>query len=203
MLVETTGGDLGDADISKPEVAEVVQDSAGHVEKVLVRKGRIFKKEIEVPADRIQAVEPAHDGTEQGKIVVIADEDEVEALAAVGAEALPAGAPDEHSSDDGLLHQVERALPTETGLREMEAEGSRAVAHGAASAGDKPSRLPIGPGFLAGISGKDSSAVTTYAVDGAQIGYGHLWLILLATPLLQAVQFACAKVGRIQQKGFA
>jgi len=34
-------------------------------------------------------------------------------------------------------------------------------------------------------------------------GTGHLWLMLLSTPLLQAVQFACAKIGRIQQKGLA
>lgn len=203
MLVETTGGDLGDSDISKPEVAKVVQDGAGHVEKVLVRKGRIFKKEIAVPADRIQVVEPAHDGTDLGKVVVIAAEDEVDRLAAVGVEALPPEELEERGADSSLLHQVERAMPTETGLREMESEGSRPVVQEAASEGDKPSRLPLGPGFLAGISGKDSSAVTTYAVDGAQIGYGHLWLILLATPLLQAVQFACAKVGRIQQKGFA
>ena len=61
----------------------------------------------------------------------------------------------------------------------------------------------IGPGFIAGMSGNDSSAVTAYAVDGATVGYGHLWLILLATPLYQAVQYACAKIGRVSQKGLS
>jgi NRAMP (natural resistance-associated macrophage protein)-like metal ion transporter len=61
----------------------------------------------------------------------------------------------------------------------------------------------LGPGFLAGMAGNDASAVATYAVDGAATGYGHLWLLLLSTPLYQAVQYACAKVGRITQKGFA
>ncbi len=59
----------------------------------------------------------------------------------------------------------------------------------------------IGPGLLSGTSGNDPSAVTVYAVDGANVGYGHLWLMLLTTLLYQAVQFACAKIGRISQKG--
>lgn len=49
----------------------------------------------------------------------------------------------------------------------------------------------LGPGLLSGTSGNDPSAVTTYAIDGARIGYGHLWLLLFTTPLYYAVQFAC------------
>lgn len=59
----------------------------------------------------------------------------------------------------------------------------------------------IGPGLLSGTSGNDPSAITAYAEDGAIVGYGHLWLILLSTLFYQAVQFACAKIGRISQKG--
>src|SRR2546430_15600602 len=61
----------------------------------------------------------------------------------------------------------------------------------------------IGPGLLSGTSGNDPSAVTVYAVDGANAGYGHLWLMLLTTPLYFAVEFACAKIGRISQKGLS
>ncbi len=61
----------------------------------------------------------------------------------------------------------------------------------------------IGPGLLSGTSGNDPSAVTAYAVDGANAGYTHLWLMLLTTPLYQAVQFACAKIGRITKKGLS
>jgi NRAMP (natural resistance-associated macrophage protein)-like metal ion transporter len=61
----------------------------------------------------------------------------------------------------------------------------------------------IGPGLLSGTSGNDPSAVTVYAVDGASVGYGHLWLMLLTTPLYYAVEFACARIGRISQKGLA
>jgi NRAMP (natural resistance-associated macrophage protein)-like metal ion transporter len=59
----------------------------------------------------------------------------------------------------------------------------------------------IGPGLLSGTSGNDPSAITAYAEDGAIVGYSHLWLILLSTLFYQAVQFACAKIGRISQKG--
>lgn len=59
----------------------------------------------------------------------------------------------------------------------------------------------IGPGLLSGTSGNDPSAIAAYAEDGAIVGYGHLWLILLSTLFYQAVQFACAKIGRISQKG--
>jgi len=61
----------------------------------------------------------------------------------------------------------------------------------------------LGPGLLSGMAGNDASAVASYSLDGAQNGYGHLWLMLLSTPLLQAVQFASAKIGRVQQKGLA
>ena len=61
----------------------------------------------------------------------------------------------------------------------------------------------LGPGFLAGMAGNDASAVTAYSVDGATNGYGHLWLLLLSTPLYQAVQFACSKVGRVSHKGLS
>lgn len=61
----------------------------------------------------------------------------------------------------------------------------------------------LGPGFLSGMAGNDATALTTYAIDGARAGYGHLWLMVLATPMYQAVQFSCAKIGRITQKGLS
>jgi NRAMP (natural resistance-associated macrophage protein)-like metal ion transporter len=61
----------------------------------------------------------------------------------------------------------------------------------------------LGPGFLGGMAGNDSSAVGSYSIDGAQNGFGHLWLLLLATPLYYTVLFSCAKIGRVTQKGLA
>jgi len=53
MEVETTEGDLGERDITKPVVKDVVRDPGGDVEKVIVEKGAVFKKELAVPADRV------------------------------------------------------------------------------------------------------------------------------------------------------
>src|ERR671932_812254 len=93
MLVEATEGDLGEEDLSKPEVAEVVQDPAGNVEKIVVRKGVIFKKEIEVPAERIAAVEPAEDGSEPGRVLILATEEEAKVMFPAGTEVLSHEAP--------------------------------------------------------------------------------------------------------------
>src|SRR5947209_11903332 len=61
----------------------------------------------------------------------------------------------------------------------------------------------LGPGFLSGMAGNDATGMTTYAIDGATAGYRFLWLMLLATPMYQAVQFACAKIGRVTRMGLA
>jgi NRAMP (natural resistance-associated macrophage protein)-like metal ion transporter len=229
MEVEATQGDLGEEDVSKPKVTEVVQDQQGNVDKLIVQKGVIFKKTLEIPADRIQSIDQGNmedEGT-PGKVVVEIGKKEAESLAAVGVEAL-----DSEQQHD-LLDRMEKEIPTVEGLREIEASKRITQAEQSsfqsidentpipqeakrqhASTGDEESRaLPgkennfllrvLGPGFLAGMAGNDASAVATYAVDGATTGYGHLWLLLLSTPLYQAVQYACAKVGRITQKGLA
>src|SRR5229473_4365001 len=50
MVVEATKGDLGEEDVSKPKVSAVVRDQQGDVEKLLVHKGVIFKKTLEILA---------------------------------------------------------------------------------------------------------------------------------------------------------
>ena len=210
MEVEATKGDLGEEDVSKPKVKDVVQDQQGKVDKLIVQKGVIFRKTLEIPADRIQSIDQKDLAGESipGKVVVDVNKKETESLAATGSETL-----DSEQQHD-LLDKVEQEVPTAEGLREVEAgnKGPHAKPQ-QASTGDEGSSTPpgkknillhvLGPGFLAGMAGNDASAVATYAVDGATTGYGHLWLLLLSTPLYQSVQFACAKVGRITQKGFA
>ena len=174
MPVETTKGDLGEHDISKPRVDEVVRDSNNQVTDVVVKKGAIFRKKIEVPIDRVQQVKPTR-GNHQGKVVIDGEEKELEALK-------------EHK---------EETLATEQEIKQEDEQEK--------SAPSDPGfwlRM-LGPGVLAGMAGNDSSAVAAYAIDGSQAGFGHLWLILLSTPLYQAVQFASAKLGRITQKGLA
>lgn len=223
MEVEATKGDLGEEDVSKPKVKDVVQDQQGKIDKLIVQKGVIFRKTLEIPADRIQSIDQKDIADESipGKVVVDVSKKEAESLAATGIETL-----DSEQQHD-LLDKVEQKVPTAEGLREKEAsdQGPRAKQNPVQSVAEKPaipqeakqrgdSRIVpgkkshsllrvLGPGFLGGMAGNDASAVATYAIDGATTGYGHLWLLLLSTPLYQSVQFACAKVGRITQKGFA
>ncbi|HEY6410932.1 MAG TPA: divalent metal cation transporter [Ktedonobacteraceae bacterium] len=210
MEVEATAGDLGEEDVSKPKVSAVVQDQQGDVEKLIVQKGVIFKKTLEIPTDRIQSVEEGdkHENT-PGKVIVEVSKQEAASLTSVGTEELT---PEE---SDGLLDKVEQEIPTAEGLRELEARNTatrtrRKPAHPLEDETTQPPKAKqniffriLGPGFLAGMAGNDASAVGAYSVDGAINGYGHLWLLLLATPLYQAVQYACAKLGRITQKGLA
>ena len=208
MVVEADQGDLGERDVSEAKVSEVVRGSEGNVEAIVVEKGIVFKKQIAVTAERIATVEPdtALD-TPPGKVTVTASEQEVDALSAAGTETLtPAEMP------DNVLAEVEETLPTAEGLRRLEGRSTlrRPKPPEAASeqgqGGNDVNASPlsvIGPGFLSGMAGNDASAVTSYSVNGATNGYSQLWLILIATPLLQAVQYTCAKIGRVTQRGFA
>ena len=49
MNVEAAQGDLGEADISKPKVTDVATDDQGNVGKLVVKKGVLFKKKLEIP----------------------------------------------------------------------------------------------------------------------------------------------------------
>ncbi len=207
MIVEANEGDLGETDLSKPKVSKVIEDEAGNLEKIVVKKGVIFQKEIEVPAARIEKVVPHDDqanktnGTSAHKVVIAASEAETEALSPVGTESL---------ENENILDQVENQMPTAEGMRKLEEQSNSADK--SAQTGPKTQTETkgkrnilklLGPGFLGGMAGNDSSAVTAYSLDGAKNGFGHLWLLLLATPLYQAVQYTCAKVGRISQKGLS
>jgi NRAMP (natural resistance-associated macrophage protein)-like metal ion transporter len=61
----------------------------------------------------------------------------------------------------------------------------------------------LGPGLITGASDDDPSGIGTYAVAGAQLGYGPLWTALLTFPLMASVQFICAKIGMVSGRGIA
>jgi NRAMP (natural resistance-associated macrophage protein)-like metal ion transporter len=239
MVVEADEGDLGQEDISEAKVTDIVHDKAGNVETIVAEKGTIFRKQLEIPVERIQSVGQEIGGVvldgSPSKVIISASEKEVDALAAVGPEAIPPEVLTKPKYEDDLLDLTGKALPTDVGLRRREEEDGPDIGtslqetdklHGAletggaregAKTGEKEESTDaaagnddkgnifqvIGPGLLSGMAGNDASAVASYSLDGAQNGYGHLWLMLLSTPLLQAVQFACAKIGRVQQKGLA
>jgi NRAMP (natural resistance-associated macrophage protein)-like metal ion transporter len=208
MVVEADEGDLGQEDISKAKVTDIVHDPAGNVETIVVEKGIIFRKQLDIPVERIRAVTQETGGDESdgspSKVIVSATEEEVEALAPVGPEPLPPEDLTMPKSGDDLLDKTGEALPTDVGLRRLEEEARPDIGTSARETGKRHEIFQaLGPGLLSGMAGNDASAVASYSLDGAQNGYGHLWLMLLSTPLLQAVQFACAKIGRVQQKGLA
>ena len=196
MEVQATEGDLGEQDVRPARIKSVQKDQQGYVEEIEIEKGALFRKTLDVPADRIQAVKPEASGEGEaapGKLILDAKEGELEGLTALGPERLPSN---HERREEGLLDQVEQQVPTTEGMREMERDIEAT----------RPQSLllrVIGPGLLSGTSGNDPSAVTVYAVDGANVGYGHLWLMLLTTPLYQAVQYACAKIGRVTKKGLS
>ncbi len=232
MEVEAAGGDLGEGDVTPPRVAEVKRDRRGNLRTLMVRKGLIFKKEIAVPADRIQQVErtPAHETAEDapedggedapGKVTIDAGAREIDALGVGGKDRLAHERVVRRRGD--LIGEVEETLPTTEGLRRKEAETAargrarleeledegQDARNGGKPGAAAPARTAftlrtLGPGFLSGMAGNDATAVTSYSVNGATNGYGQLWLMLISTPLFQAVQYACAKMGRVTQMGLA
>ena len=229
MIVEADQGDLGEEDITEAKVTDIVHDDKGNVESIVAQKGTFFKKQLEIPIERIQSVAKITGGNETVSspktVIISANEEEIEALTAVGPEAFPPENLTSPKYGDYLLDLAGEALPTDVGLRRHEKEagpgrdtkatetnilqdrlkkGEEESPNAAVATEDKENIFQVlGPGLLSGMAGNDASAVVSYSLDGAQNGYGHLWLMLLSTPLLQAVQFACAKIGRVQQKGFA
>src|ERR1700682_1919149 len=61
----------------------------------------------------------------------------------------------------------------------------------------------IGPGLITGVADDDPSGIATYSQAGAQFGLQMLWTMPLAFPLMSAVQYMCASIGRVTGKGLA
>jgi Mn2+/Fe2+ NRAMP family transporter len=73
------------------------------------------------------------------------------------------------------------------------------------AAGDsRPSLFKVlGPGLITGASDDDPSGIATYSQAGALFGFGLLWTMVLAFPLMAAVQEISARIGRTTGKGIA
>jgi len=61
----------------------------------------------------------------------------------------------------------------------------------------------LGPGLITGASDDDPSGIGTYSQAGAQFGFGVGWTMLLAYPLMVAIQEISARVGRVTGHGIA
>ena len=152
MEVETTEGDLGERDITKPIVKDVVRDADGDVEKVIVEKGAVFKKQLAVPSGRVEEVRSEDERGDGGRgaVTIGTKPGEVDALTPAGAEELPAREPaNPGDDDDSLLGEVQEEVPTAEGLWRKEAE---TAARGTAG------QTPITRSFLTRLSQRAAEA---------------------------------------------
>ena len=69
---------------------------------------------------------------------------------------------------------------------------------------ERPKLLQVmGPGLITGASDDDPSGIATYSQAGAQFGLNMLWTMPLAFPLMVAIQYMCASIGRVTGRGLA
>ncbi len=61
----------------------------------------------------------------------------------------------------------------------------------------------LGPGIVTGAADDDPSGIAAYSQAGAQFGFAMPWTMLLALPLMTAVQEACARLGAVTGTGLA
>src|SRR6202166_2461711 len=61
----------------------------------------------------------------------------------------------------------------------------------------------VGPALITGVADDDPSGIATYSQAGAQFGLNMLWTMPLALPLMTAIQYMCASIGRVTGKGLA
>lgn len=59
----------------------------------------------------------------------------------------------------------------------------------------------LGPGIITGASDDDPSGIATYSQAGAQFGFGMLWVMPFAYPLMAGIQETCADIGRVTGHG--
>lgn len=59
----------------------------------------------------------------------------------------------------------------------------------------------VGPGIITGAADDDPSGIATYAIAGASLGYGLLWVALITAPMMIAVQEMCGRIGLVSGTG--
>ncbi|MGH8256966.1 MAG: NRAMP family divalent metal transporter [Steroidobacteraceae bacterium] len=69
----------------------------------------------------------------------------------------------------------------------------------------KRARRPVwgrlSAGLITGAADDDPSGIATYSQVGAAYGYGTLWSVFAALPLMIGIQSVCARIGRVTGKG--
>ncbi|TMC93818.1 MAG: PH domain-containing protein, partial [Chloroflexi bacterium] len=120
MEVEDTGHELGESDISKPQVTAVIRDEQGQVKYLIVSKGLLFKKKVVVPVSRIKEVKLEPENKKgPGEVVIETNLEDEQELTKRGLDILS----DIKKGD--ILAEVQEALPTAEGLEALEAESKQ------------------------------------------------------------------------------
>lgn len=73
----------------------------------------------------------------------------------------------------------------------------------AANAGRMPAWRRVSAGLVTGAADDDPSGIATYSQVGAAYGYNTMWSVLLALPLMIAIQMISARIGRVTGAGIA
>ncbi|HEX5461093.1 MAG TPA: divalent metal cation transporter [Steroidobacteraceae bacterium] len=73
----------------------------------------------------------------------------------------------------------------------------------AAGSGKSQFWRTLGPGLITGAADDDPSGIATYAQAGAQFAFALGWTLIVAYPLMVAVQAICARIGRTTGTGIA
>ncbi|WP_353662842.1 Nramp family divalent metal transporter [Hydrogenimonas sp. SS33] len=58
----------------------------------------------------------------------------------------------------------------------------------------------LGPGLITGGAGDDPAGIVTYTMVGAATGFSQLWLLLLSTPMMIAIQNIVARIAIVTGK---
>ena len=58
----------------------------------------------------------------------------------------------------------------------------------------------LGPGIITGGAGDDPAGIVTYTMVGASTGFSQLWLLLLSTPMMIAIQNMAARIAIVTGK---
>ena len=58
----------------------------------------------------------------------------------------------------------------------------------------------LGPGLITGGAGDDPAGIVTYSIVGATTGFSQLWLLLLSTPMMVAIQNLVARIAIVTGK---
>jgi len=103
----------------------------------------------------------------------------------------------------GAIASLARHPSGETTLTDVSSQVEREQSNTLARGPFQKFLRTIGPGFITGASDDDPSGIGTYSQAGAQLGFNIGWTMVMAFPLMAAIQEISARIGRTTGKGIS